>query len=65
MMGVALIMLMVGFIKVCSVHTPSSNPKLPPRKHVSGTYLNQGSAKKGNCDVICGLLWVKEKLILE
>lgn len=28
-------------------------------------YLNQGSAKKGNCDDICGLLWVKEKLILE
>ncbi|XP_063331974.1 disintegrin and metalloproteinase domain-containing protein 10 [Pelmatolapia mariae] len=37
LMGIALIMLMVGFIKVCSVHTPSSNPKLPPHKHVSDT----------------------------
>ncbi|XP_017297657.1 disintegrin and metalloproteinase domain-containing protein 10 isoform X2 [Kryptolebias marmoratus] len=37
LMGIALIMLMAGFIKVCSVHTPSSNPKLPPRKHISDT----------------------------
>ncbi|PNI74653.1 ADAM10 isoform 11 [Pan troglodytes] len=32
LMGIALIMLMAGFIKICSVHTPSSNPKLPPPK---------------------------------
>ncbi|KAF5906559.1 disintegrin and metalloproteinase domain-containing protein 10, partial [Clarias magur] len=32
LMGIALILLMAGFIKICSVHTPSSNPKLPPPK---------------------------------
>ncbi|XP_068174199.1 disintegrin and metalloproteinase domain-containing protein 10-like [Antennarius striatus] len=37
LMGIALIMLMAGFIKVCSVHTPSSNPKLPPPKPLPGT----------------------------
>lgn len=36
MMGIALIMLMAGFIKICSVHTPSSNPKLPPPKPLPG-----------------------------
>lgn len=36
LMGIALIMLMAGFIKVCSVHTPSSNPKLPPPKPLPG-----------------------------
>jgi disintegrin and metalloproteinase domain-containing protein 10 len=35
-MGIALIMLMAGFIKICSVHTPSSNPKLPPPKPLPG-----------------------------
>lgn len=35
-MGIALIMLMAGFIKICSVHTPSSNPKLPPHKPLPG-----------------------------
>ena len=29
-------MLMAGFIKICSVHTPSSNPKLPPPKPLPG-----------------------------
>ncbi|KAL1007267.1 hypothetical protein UPYG_G00084320 [Umbra pygmaea] len=37
LMGIALIMLMAGFIKICSVHTPSSNPKLPPPKPLPGT----------------------------
>uniref|UniRef100_A0A8C5D1B1 Disintegrin and metalloproteinase domain-containing protein 10 n=1 Tax=Gadus morhua TaxID=8049 RepID=A0A8C5D1B1_GADMO len=37
LMGIALIMLMAGFIKICSVHTPSSNPKLPPPKPLSFT----------------------------
>ncbi|XP_068597985.1 disintegrin and metalloproteinase domain-containing protein 10 [Brachionichthys hirsutus] len=37
LMGIALIMLMAGFIKVCSVHTPSSNPKLPPPRPLPGT----------------------------
>ncbi|XP_062417754.1 disintegrin and metalloproteinase domain-containing protein 10 isoform X2 [Pungitius pungitius] len=37
LMGIALIMLMAGFIKICSVHTPSSNPKLPPPKALPGT----------------------------
>lgn len=48
-MGIALIMLMAGFIKICSVHTPSSNPKLPPPKPLPGTvslcFYNTG--KKG------------------
>lgn len=35
-MGIALILLMAGFIKICSVHTPSSNPKLPPPKPLPG-----------------------------
>ena len=38
LMGIALIMLMAGFIKICSVHTPSSNPKLPPPKPLPGEY---------------------------
>uniref|UniRef100_A0A8C8HZ56 Disintegrin and metalloproteinase domain-containing protein 10 n=1 Tax=Oncorhynchus tshawytscha TaxID=74940 RepID=A0A8C8HZ56_ONCTS len=43
LMGIALIMLMAGFIKICSVHTPSSNPKLPPPKPLPGTLrLNTG-----------------------
>lgn len=37
LMGIALIMLMAGFIKICSVHTPSNNPKLPPPKKLTGT----------------------------
>ncbi|XP_054626193.1 disintegrin and metalloproteinase domain-containing protein 10 [Dunckerocampus dactyliophorus] len=37
LMGIALTMLMTGFIKICSVHTPSSNPKLPPPKPLPGT----------------------------
>ncbi|XP_066509117.1 disintegrin and metalloproteinase domain-containing protein 10-like [Hoplias malabaricus] len=37
LMGIALIMVMAGFIKICSVHTPSSNPKLPPPKPLPGT----------------------------
>lgn len=37
LMGIALIMLMAGFIKICSVHTPSSNPKLPPPRPLPGT----------------------------
>lgn len=45
LMGIALIMLMAGFIKICSVHTPSSNPKLPPPKPLPGkthkSILNQ------------------------
>lgn len=39
LMGIALIMLMAGFIKICSVHTPSSNPKLPPHKPLPGEYV--------------------------
>lgn len=39
-MGIALIMLMAGFIKICSVHTPSSNPKLPPHKPLPGKQIN-------------------------
>lgn len=41
-MGIALIMLMAGFIKICSVHTPSSNPKLPPPKPLPGKVLSNG-----------------------
>ncbi|KAM9409775.1 disintegrin and metalloproteinase domain-containing protein 10 isoform 2-T2 [Pholidichthys leucotaenia] len=37
LMGIALILLMAGFIKICSVHTPSSNPKLPPPKPLPAT----------------------------
>ncbi|KAK7913093.1 hypothetical protein WMY93_013304 [Mugilogobius chulae] len=37
LMGIALIMLMAGFIKICSVHTPSSNPRLPPPKPLPAT----------------------------
>uniref|UniRef100_A0A8C7PJX9 Disintegrin and metalloproteinase domain-containing protein 10 n=1 Tax=Oncorhynchus mykiss TaxID=8022 RepID=A0A8C7PJX9_ONCMY len=43
LMGIALIMLMAGFIKICSVHTPSSNPKLPPPKPLPGTRRRQQS----------------------
>uniref|UniRef100_V9KFZ3 Disintegrin and metalloproteinase domain-containing protein 10 n=3 Tax=Callorhinchus milii TaxID=7868 RepID=V9KFZ3_CALMI len=43
LMGIALIMLMAGFIKICSVHTPSSNPKLPPPKPLPGTLKRRRS----------------------
>ncbi|XP_020898884.1 disintegrin and metalloproteinase domain-containing protein 10 [Exaiptasia diaphana] len=32
LIGVGLILLMAGFIKICSVHTPSSNPNKPPAR---------------------------------
>ncbi|XP_056134157.1 disintegrin and metalloproteinase domain-containing protein 10 [Lampris incognitus] len=47
LMGIALIMLMAGFIKICSVHTPSSNPKLPPPKPLPGT-LKRRRAQQAN-----------------
>uniref|UniRef100_A0A8B9LLH8 Disintegrin and metalloproteinase domain-containing protein 10 n=1 Tax=Astyanax mexicanus TaxID=7994 RepID=A0A8B9LLH8_ASTMX len=47
LMGIALIMLMAGFIKICSVHTPSSNPKLPPPKPLPGT-LKRRRAQHAN-----------------
>ncbi|KAM9764704.1 disintegrin and metalloproteinase domain-containing protein 10 [Menidia menidia] len=47
LMGIALIMLMAGFIKICSVHTPSSNPKLPPPKALPGT-LKRRRAQQAN-----------------
>lgn len=43
LMGIALIMLMAGFIKICSVHTPSSNPKLPPPKPLPGEICQEAS----------------------
>ncbi|XP_015247315.1 PREDICTED: disintegrin and metalloproteinase domain-containing protein 10 [Cyprinodon variegatus] len=46
LMGIALIMLMAGFIKVCSVHTPSSNPRLPKAKELPGT-LRRNRAPRG------------------
>nr|XP_005998791.1 PREDICTED: disintegrin and metalloproteinase domain-containing protein 10 [Latimeria chalumnae] len=45
LMGIALIMLMAGFIKICSVHTPSSNPKLPPPKPLPGTLKRRRQAQ--------------------
>lgn len=47
LMGIALIMLMAAFIKICSVHTPSSNPKLPPPKPLPGT-LKRRRAQQAN-----------------
>uniref|UniRef100_A0A8C7PHS5 Disintegrin and metalloproteinase domain-containing protein 10 n=1 Tax=Oncorhynchus mykiss TaxID=8022 RepID=A0A8C7PHS5_ONCMY len=46
LMGIALIMLMAGFIKICSVHTPSSNPKLPPPKPLPGTRRQQSNGQQ-------------------
>ncbi|KAM6981242.1 disintegrin and metalloproteinase domain-containing protein 10 [Aplochiton taeniatus] len=50
LMGIALIMLMAGFIKICSVHTPSSNPKLPPPKPLPGT-LKRRRAQQANAQL--------------
>nr|XP_002127224.2 disintegrin and metalloproteinase domain-containing protein 10-like [Ciona intestinalis] len=36
LMGLALVLLMAGFIKLCSVHTPSNNPRLPKHKQLPG-----------------------------
>nr|CAB3219987.1 disintegrin and metalloproteinase domain-containing protein 10-like [Phallusia mammillata] len=36
LMGLALILLMAGFIKVCSNVTPSNNPRLPKHKQLPG-----------------------------
>lgn len=47
-MGIALIMLMAGFIKICSVHTPSSNPKLPPPKPLPGTSAHTRAAGRAH-----------------
>ncbi|CAH1251336.1 ADAM10 [Branchiostoma lanceolatum] len=35
LMGLGLILFMVGFVKLCAVHTPSSNPKKPPPRPMS------------------------------
>lgn len=35
LMGVGLILLMAGFIKLCSVHTPSSNPNRKPARQLT------------------------------
>ncbi|XP_055049184.1 disintegrin and metalloproteinase domain-containing protein 10 [Misgurnus anguillicaudatus] len=48
LMGIALIMLMAGFIKICSVHTPSSNPKLPPPKPLPGTLKRRRAQQHAN-----------------
>uniref|UniRef100_A0A6Q2XAJ1 Disintegrin and metalloproteinase domain-containing protein 10 n=1 Tax=Esox lucius TaxID=8010 RepID=A0A6Q2XAJ1_ESOLU len=48
LMGIALIMLMAGFIKICSVHTPSSNPKLPPPKPLPGGCPNASLETRGD-----------------
>ncbi|XP_047218918.1 disintegrin and metalloproteinase domain-containing protein 10 [Girardinichthys multiradiatus] len=47
LMGIALIMLMAGFIKICSVHTPSSNPRLPEPKPLPGT-LRRNKGQRAN-----------------
>ncbi|XP_061891855.1 disintegrin and metalloproteinase domain-containing protein 10-like [Entelurus aequoreus] len=51
LMGIALIMLMAGFIKICSVHTPSSNPKLPPPKPLPGTLKRRRAQQQANSQV--------------
>ncbi|XP_077593056.1 disintegrin and metalloproteinase domain-containing protein 10-like [Stigmatopora nigra] len=51
LMGIALIMLMAGFIKICSVHTPSSNPKLPPPKPLPGTLKRRRAQQHANSQV--------------
>ncbi|XP_072236638.1 disintegrin and metalloproteinase domain-containing protein 10 [Leuresthes tenuis] len=47
LMGIALIMLMAGFIKICSVHTPSSNPKLAPARPLPGTMKRRRPQQAG------------------
>lgn len=42
LMGVGLIILMGGFIKVCSVHTPSSNPNKKPARQLTLRRQPQG-----------------------
>lgn len=53
LMGIALIMLMAGFIKICSVHTPSSNPKLPPPKPLPGESRDLSRRKVVQENVTC------------
>lgn len=42
LMGLGLILLMAGFIKVCSVHTPSSNPNRKPARELTLRRQPQG-----------------------
>ncbi len=37
LMTIGLIIFMIAFIKVCSVHTPSSNPRKPPALKITDT----------------------------
>ncbi len=37
LMTAGVLVFMVAFIKVCSVHTPSSNPRKPPALKISDT----------------------------
>lgn len=37
LMIIGLLVFMVAFIKVCSVHTPSSNPQKPPALKITDT----------------------------
>ncbi|XP_061414243.1 disintegrin and metalloproteinase domain-containing protein 10-like [Lethenteron reissneri] len=46
LMALALVLLMAAFIRVCSVHTPTSNPTLPRHKPLPGTLKRNRSAAK-------------------
>ena len=37
LIAIGLIVFMVAFIKICSVHTPSSNPRKPPALKITDT----------------------------
>ena len=40
LMFIGITLLMVLFIKVCSVHTPSSNPNLPQHRQLPGELVS-------------------------
>jgi disintegrin and metalloproteinase domain-containing protein 10 len=37
LIAIGLIVFMVAFLKICSVHTPSSNPRKPPALKITDT----------------------------
>jgi len=44
LLALALVLAMAGFIQICSTHTPTSNPKLPPHTSIYNSMRRRGNA---------------------
>jgi len=44
----AIVLLMAGFIQLCSIHTPSNNPNMKPHQNFGETLARYGSMRRNN-----------------